>query len=376
MKGIRIGEDDLMRGGKINIGKAFKSVGKDIKNVSKVAGKEIKDVSKIAGREIKKESIEAGRDIKKSYNKKFVDSGLRKDLVKGAIRTSTNILLPAAGTLASMALGDPTGMSGAAMGQLAGQELQRYAENQGYGLYKSLHKAGFNKIGINKKSIHKTANKIGKQAVRSAAEVAAMALTVQTGNPVAGEAFKKIAIAGANKAIDSGSAKQGMKAAGKKGVSVAKKMAVEAVDDYVDRNLSGVSHDVVQKAMAGKFPEAEALIYDTGMDKIEEMINPFIGGYGVVRKTRQGLRIGRGRAVITPAYEQSMQYINMGGAISSAHPVGASSSFPQTGAPYADLSSSAMRQTFYNRSPQLSGFKEGGSFIPAGMRYGGSFLPA
>lgn len=356
-----------------------------------------------------------GQDIKKGFNKKIVTSGLGKDIASGLIRTSTGVLLPAAGTALAMALGDPTGMSGGIPAQIAGQELQQYAERKGYGLkdygrrlagpmkktmgmgYKGMKTMPMSKsaaekaiagkgvyktlakIGIKKKDAQKVARDVGKTAVRTAAKAASTALTAYTGNPKLGAALEEVAVAGGDKLIDSGSGRKAIAASSK----VAKRVAVEAIDDYVDKNLSGVERDVAQKALAGKYPSAADLVYDYGTSKIEDLEMPMRIGSGV-RKTRLGLRVG-GRI----GYRTLSMPMMEGGAISGMKTAGtdfrkvrapsAPSNIIQLGSPYARIDSAQM-SPFIGASPQLApGIlvgKSGQGIYPAGSRSGKGFNPA
>ena len=362
-KGVRIAlkpEEDLVamtEGGKISL----KSIGKKIKKAGKEVGSEISKGAKV---------------VKKGFDKKIVDSGLGKRMASELIDIGTSVLLPTAGALGSMALGDPTGMSGAAAGQILGDQLDKYAERQGYGVFKSIKKY----TGINKKDIVKTAKVAGKSAVRVGAKVAGEALTAYTGNPAVGMAFERVAVSAADRAIDSKKGKDILKNAGRGALKEGKLIAVEGVDDYIDKNLSGVEKDVAQKALAGKYPSAKDLIYDYGNSKIEEM-NAF-SGYGIPRRVRGGLRMGKGMAHLTPAYAVAMRSATTGAGFRVADDrvvtsAPTPSSIIQTGSPYQRINSAAM-SPFIPSSPQLAGFRDmrsGGSFYPAG-RVGGSFIPA
>lgn len=410
---IALGDDEDIytetEGGKISLKKAFKSVSKPVSKAVKSAAKEtvraVKPIAKEVGQEVGRASVRGAKVVKRGFDKKIVESGVGKRIAKELIDVGTQVLLPAAGAVGSMALGDPTGMSGAMVGQIAGDQLDKYAERQGYGmvlnpgrraypgptgyfdpkdemrgvgLYKKLHKAGFHKVGINKKTIHKAANVVGKKAVRLAADVGAMAIANYTGSPEAGEAFRDVAIAGGDKAIDSGSVKAGLKRSGSKAKMIAKRAAVEAVDDFIDANLSGASKKVAQKALAGKFPSAKDLIYDYNDEPISTAST--LSGYGITRagikakvmRNTAGVRMGKGLAYSTPAY-QNAEFMYGAGISDTNYGI------IQTGGPFAKMSSPAMNPFIYEASPQLStkigGRMCGGSFIPAG-RHGGSFVPS
>lgn len=355
-KGVRIAlkpDEDIVamtEGGAISLKKLGKTISKGAKNTAGV--------------------------IKRGFNKEIVDSGVGKEIAKQLIDTGANFVLPTALSAASMMAGDPTGKSGELIGNIAGSQIDKYAERKGYGVFKTARKLGLNKIGINKKSVTKVAKEVGKTVVRQGAQVVGEAISAYTGNPAAGMAFERIAVAGADAAIDSGSAKKALMASKKQ----ARMVAAEAVDDIIDKNLSGVERDVAQKALAGKYPSASDLIYDYSNSKIEEMSQPAIMGYGIPRRVKGGLRMGKGIAYLTPVYQDAMRSISGSGfrvaddrAITPAE---APSNIIQLGGPYQRINSAAM-SPFIASSPQLAGFKpmKGGSVYPAG-RMGKGFMPS
>ena len=322
--------------------------------------------------------------IKRGFNRELVDSGLGKDIAKNLIDVGANYVLPAAGGVVGELLGGPMGgVVGATTAGIAGKYIDEAAARKGYGLYKKL-----SKVGISKKMVKSA----GKALLKEAAKVGGEALTAYTGNPAAGIAFEKVATTAGNRAIESSSVKKTVKSLGPE----AKKLAVELVDDYVDENLSGVEKQVVEKALAGKYPSAKDLVYDYGNSKLEQLnemgydyqapVNVF-AGYGIPRRVRGGLRMGGAMPHKTPHHSQAMRSIRCGGAIegfrvaddrvtSVTYPP---SSIIQTGSPYQRINSPAM-SPFIAGSPQLTGFREsgmmrGGSFYPAG-RMGGSFVPS
>jgi hypothetical protein len=391
-KGVRVAlkpDEDLVamtEGGKVSL----KSIGKALKKATYDTGSAYK---------------QTGNVIKRGFDKKIVDSGVGKEIARQLIDVGTKYVLPEGLSALSMMAGDPTGMSGQIVGDMAGERLNALAARRGYGLFKTIKKV----TGVNKKAIVSAAKTVGKTAVRVGAKAASEALTAYTGNPALGNALERVAVKSADRAIDSKNAKDILKNASRGARSEAKMIAVEGIDDYIDANLTGVEKDVAQKALAGKYPSASDLVYDYGNSKIEEMGNE-MGGFGIPRRTRGGLRMGRGAAHLTSGYDTAMRSIRMGGAIPSGMAVAddrsvASMSAPsgdviQTGSPYQRYASPAM-SPFIAGSPQLVGqgmggyggnsmkprmgsgvFKQlmgsgtcGGSFLPAGYR-GGSFIPA
>ena len=367
-KGIRIAlkpDEDIMEetmeGGKISLKKTFAPVASAAKS--------------------------AAKKVKKGFEEEVVDSGLGKEIAKGLIRTSTGVLLPAAGTALSMLAGDPTGMSGGIPAQIAGQELQQYAERKGFGLYKTL-----SKVGIKKKDAQKVLKDVGKNVVRQGAAAAGMALTAYTGNPAVGSAFERVAVSAGDKAIESKKAKDVIKNAGRAVKKEAKMIGVEMVDDYVDKNLSGVEKEVAQKALAGKYPSAKDLIYDYSNSKVEEISSGLRRGEGFLRKsdgrvrvTRLGLKTGKGLGKRMKSAVMSADDLRVGGSITGMPTAGfdkrrvTAPSMPsgviQLGSPYARIESAQM-SPFIAASPMLSTKPiRGGSFRPAG-KLGGSFIAA
>jgi hypothetical protein len=106
-----------------------KGRGRPRKNVN-FDGCGIKDV----GSDIKQGVRKVGAKTKKGFNKTIVDSGIGKEIAKELIDVGADVLLPSATTGLSMMLGDPTGVSGAVVGKVLGDQIQREAEKGGYGL--------------------------------------------------------------------------------------------------------------------------------------------------------------------------------------------------------------------------------------------------
>jgi hypothetical protein len=364
-KGLRISlkpDEDLLQetqGGKISL-----------KSIGKTLGKTARDTGSVLKKTF------ASDDAMKTY----------RQLGHYGLDVGVPILAGVAGEM----LGGPAGAAaGAALGEIAADQIgKRTGYSQGKGFYKALKKY----TGINKTDVKKTA----KSMARVGAEVAGEAITAYTGNPMAGKAFEKVASKTAEAAIDGG-VKKGVKASKK----VVKDMAAEAVDDYIDKNLTGAEKKVAEKALAGKYPSAKELVYDYGNSKLEKSLSGVetLSGYGMLpRRTRGGLRImGSGTASFTPAYEVAMRSMKMGAGNGmpvddgrTVTPAEPPSSVIQTGSPFQRFSSPSM-SPFITGSPQLmkpimgSGIKScrcdakgcrcGGSFLPAGTR-GGSFVPA
>jgi hypothetical protein len=342
---------------------------------------------KISLKSIGKTLGKTARDVGGVYKKAFTSDDAMKTY-RQLGHYGLDIGVPILAGVAGEMLGGPAGAAaGSALGSIAADQIgRRTGFQQGKGFYKALKKV----TGINKTDVKKTA----KSMARVGAQVAGEAITAYTGNPMAGKAFEKVASKTAQAAIDGG-VKKGVKA----GKSVIKDVAAEAVDDYIDANLSGTEKRIAEKALAGKYPSAKDLIYDYGNSKLEESFAEIdtMTGYGIPRRTRGGLRMG-GSAYLTPGYDVAMRSIRIGGALDgmpvsdmrTVTPAERPSDVIQLGGPFARFSSPAM-SPFISSSPQLmkpimgSGMKPcrcgamgcrcGGSFLPAGTR-GGSFVPA
>ena len=191
----------MTHGRGINIGKAFKKLGRDIKRGAEKLGKDIKhDVIDPAGKAL---TSKDAMSVYKTIGKHAIEQGI-----------------PALTTLGSMALGDPTGMSGAMVGNIAqqyasdayskqvgnglyggampdpatarkhymamirsmrGMSEAEKAKIRGSGLFQMLHK-----IGIKKKDVIGGIKDVGKKVVRHGAQAIGTAIGAYTGNPMAG----------------------------------------------------------------------------------------------------------------------------------------------------------------------------------------------
>jgi hypothetical protein len=311
-----------------------------------------------------------------------------------------DIGIPILAGVAGEMLGGPAGAAaGSALGSVAADRINR----SGYGIAKGMRRVGAPKgarlayddvmptkgkgffkavkriTGVNKTAIIKTAKKVGKEFVDAGAEIAGEAITAYTGNPMLGAVATTAIKKGGNKAIDSGSVRKGLKASGGAATSLAKDLAIEYADDYIDKNLTGAEKKVAQKALAGKYPSAKDLIYDYGDTKMEKFSNTLaqpIGGGRLLSMPK----IGMGSPYVSAPYRRAMRPMIgdafVGGSLMSVRPM----SDLQTLSPVASVYSPQMSPFIPDKSPQMSvslRSKSGGSFLPAGYRtYGGSFVPA
>lgn len=338
-KGVRIMmspdeiEATMMKGSGVNIGKAFKKLGRDIK---RGFTRDVIDPTK-----------KVAKDVERGFKREVIDSGLGKKIASELIDVGTNIVLPTALGGLSVLAGDPTGMSGQIVGSIAGRELDKLASKAGYGImsqadakkkYMALIRSmrgmsegekmkikgsGFFKelkkwTGIGKSKFIKGAKKIGKDVLATGAMLAGEAVTAKTGNPVAGAMVQASIEKAGSKTIDSirpSKGKLGIKFDPKEGVKSltkdAKMYAVEAVDREIDK-LPPEYRGLAQDALAGKYPDAKSLIYDVAQTTTrglvdEAMSSPIpLGGLGVRR-----LKKGRG-ATQSKAFKQALKN-NFGG---------------------------------------------------------------
>lgn len=331
-KGVRIMmspdeiEATMMKGSGINIGKAFKKLGRDIKKGATSAFKEVdKAVLK---------------PVAKGFKKEIVDSGVGKEIARNLIDVGTSVVLPTALGGLSMLAGDPTGMSGQMVGQVAGQQLDKLAEKHGYGItsqadarkkYMALIRSmkgmseaekmkikgsGFFKTlkkwtGIGKTQFLKGAKQMGKQAIQTGAMAVGEAVGAYTGNPVAGAMLGASLEKAGSRMVDSiqpSKGKLGIKFDPKSGLRAlkddAKMYAVEAMDREIDK-LPPEYRGVAQDALAGKYPDAQSLIYDVATRR-----NP-MEGTGMRTQMRQVRKMGRG-ATQSKAFKQALKN-NYGG---------------------------------------------------------------
>lgn len=332
-KGVRIMlepdeiEATMMKGSGINIGKAFKKLGRDIKKTATSAG-----------RAIDKEVL---KPVAKGFKKEIIDSGVGKEIARNLIDVGTSVVLPTALGGLSMLAGDPTGMSGQMVGQVAGQQLDRLAEKHGYGItsqadakkkymalirsMRGMSEAEKNKIkgsgffktlkkwtGVGKTQFLKGAKQMGKEAVKVGSMAIGEAVGAYTGNPVAGAMLGASLEKAGSRAVDSiqpSKGKLGIKFDPKSGINSlkqdAKMYAIEAVDRQIDK-LPPELRSVAEDALAGKYPDASSLVRDAVQTQMTTT-----AGFGM-RPTLRGVRkAGRG-ATQSKAFKQALKN-NYGG---------------------------------------------------------------
>jgi len=315
--------------------------------------------------------------------------------------------LPAGLSALSMMAGDPSGVSGAMAGEVIGNQIDKYAERKGYGigsmaekmahlrslkktakagegLYRTLHKAGI-------KNPKQKLKAVGKATAKVASQMAGDAVTAYTGNPMLGESVARIADETAERMIDSG-VKKGLSHGAKLTTREAKRMAIEAVDDYVDEHLPQDQREVVENALAGKYKNAQDLIYDVGERarapqavRQQRVINPYTGMIG------GGLRRARGRprkdmigagVATSKAYKKALKAnysgLELNNVVGENKPISQynvnprvkPSSEEMTLSPYLSNSSPAMNPfvptNYYQEGGQMKGYGGKGLYLPSG----------
>ncbi len=327
----------------------------------------------------------AGEEIKRGFNKKIRDSGLGKKMASELIDAGTIVLPTALGGL-SMLAGDPSGMSGAIVGGITADQLNKLAERGGYGismkdkmaklramkgqgLYKSLAKKG-----IKKRPIANALKAVGKEALKGATTAASQAIASYTGNPMAGEMFKQTVDRTGEQMIQRGV---------KKGINNTKedamRYAVELVDDYVDENFTGPQKKAIEDAMAGRFGSARDLIYDE-----VDIPRGTIKGFGAVKRPRGRPRkniIGTGANMSKPfkrALRANYSGLQLNNITESNAPIRdfkidprvRASSTEMTLSPYQSMSSPAMNpfvpKYYYQEGGQMKGYGGSGLYMPSG----------
>lgn len=359
MKGVRValkGDEDVMamtEGGMVSMVKQGGAT--YAQRLARRARRAFAPVERAAV-DISRKAKKTGEIIKRGFNKEIVDSGVGKEIAKGLIRAGTDVILPTALGGLSMLAGDPTGMSGQMVGDIAGSYIKDAAERGGYGAkmggstYKQRvarrAKNTFKQVGRAVKKIisDPIIKDLGKKALRSATQRAGEAIGAATGNPALAIALERVATKAGDELIDTGDLR--------KSGRVAKGEATRAVNEVVD--------DVMEE-----------------IKMAQQDIPMMFSGYGIPKKTRGGLRMGMGMKM-RGGKDCGCMMMGSGFTVADGRtvtPAQAPSSVIQTGSPFQRKASPAMTP-FIASSPQLSGFKQGGSFLPAGVKVGGSFVPA
>ena len=86
-----------------------------------------------SGKGVKSTVRQVAGKTKRGFEKHIKKSGVGKQIASTLIDVGADVLLPASTSALSMALGDPTGLSGAVVGKVAGDQIQKQADKGGYG---------------------------------------------------------------------------------------------------------------------------------------------------------------------------------------------------------------------------------------------------
>jgi hypothetical protein len=149
--------------------------------------------------------------------------------------------------------------------QLSPEELDTTIK-QGTGFFQMLKKY----TGINKTDVIKGAKSIGKKAIKHGSVVAGTAIGAYMGNPMAGAMIGKALGEAGEATIDSiEPTRAGVKLDYRKGISAgkksiiadAKKVAVEALDEQLDK-LPPQYRKIGERALAGEYPDSASAIRD------------------------------------------------------------------------------------------------------------------
>ncbi len=375
------------------IGKAFKKLGRDIKRGAEKLGKDIKkEVIDPAGKAL---TSKDAMSVYKTIGKHAIEQGI-----------------PALTTLGSMALGDPTGMSGAMIGNIGQQYASdAYSKQVGSGLYggatldpamarkkymevirsmrgmseaekAKIKGSGFFKTlkkwtGIGKTQFLGEAKKMGKEALKVGSMAVGEAVGAYTGNPVAGAMLGASLEKAGSKMVDSiqpSKGKLGIKFDPKSGLRSlkddAKMYAVEAMDREIDR-LPPEMRGVAQDALAGKYPDAQSLIYDVAQSEMDRRKAKY--GMGMEKRPRGRPRknvMGAG-ASQSKAYQMAMKAnydgLQLSNIVEDNAPVSQfrtnpnvmPSSSEMTLSPYQSVNSPAMNPFIPTRYTQMGGTQSG-----------------
>tara|TARA_R110002167_G_scaffold172178_4_gene370451 strand:+ start:125 stop:1378 length:1254 start_codon:yes stop_codon:yes gene_type:complete len=339
--------------------------------------------------------MDGGRVSLKGIGKRMKKARVGKVLGKAGVDILTKGIMPGLGGVAGELLGGPLGgVAGATAAGYLGDKLDNYAEKKGYGMEEEVGgKLTLRKIGKAAKKTGKVIAKAAKSkagkavmstAVKLGSEVAGAAISEYTGNPAAGVALEKAISKGGEKAIETGSLSKGLMKGATASSGMLEDMAVEYVDDYIDKKYKnkGQENEVMEEALIRQFPEQTTLINDSQDIVSGSGIRRARGG---VRRTRRGIRkmVGSGTgAYSSPMYLQARRSLVTGQGFQTASgrmikQDPDNEDAIQLGSPFQRINSPAM-SPFVGNSPQLMGLvtRRGGSMFPAGGRKGMGMYPA
>lgn len=261
------------------LGSAFKNLGRATKQDFNKLSSDVKGVA---------------QKTKRGFNKTF-NKELGNDIVDGLKIAGLHAIeqgIPIATSVASMALGDPTGMSGNALGNVASEyasDAYKRDVMKGKGLFKTLHKVG---IPLKKKALVKGLKQTASVVASTGSQLVGDVVSMYAG-PMVGQKFAEMSNNVAQSAIQN-NLKKGLRDAGKATKNEAMRFAIEAVDDQIDKNLTGNQKRLAQNLVANKYGSARDLVYD-----MSEMYT----GTGMKLKKRVGRpRKSKGGALYPAGY--------------------------------------------------------------------------
>jgi len=345
------------------IGKAFKKLGSQIK----------KGATKVGDALSSKQAL----DVYKQVGKHVIEQGV-----------------PAITSGLSMAAGDPTGMSGAMIGNVAsqyasdayskkvgagmhpadarkeymalirsmrGKSEEEKAKIKGSGLFKMLHKAG-----ISKKSAIKGIKDVGKQVVKTGASAIGEAIGAYTGDPVAGamigDSLSRAGVAGLDSIQPS-----------KHGIKFDKGEPIKSLK----KDMVALGKAQLEKMVEEKIP-AEYIPMINEMVPVASMGNGMKRGRGRPRKNVMGAGVAQSKA-----YRSAMKANYSGLEVHdvaednkpvssySVNPVVKPSSDEMTLSPYQSVTAPAMNPFIPTRYTQMGGTQSG--YGGKGLYGGGLF---
>ncbi len=241
-----------------------------------------------------------GRTTKKTLGKTF-DKDFKQDTIQGLKVVGRHAIeqgIPSLLSVGSMALGDPTGMSGAMLGNVVSEYGSKAYQKkvEGKGLFRALHKAG---IKNPKKKLVSGLKNVGRVATMVGSQVVGEALGEYTGDKEFGDKFTRLSNNFGQSAIN-GNLRDNLRESGKMVKEKALNFAVEAVDDYIDQNLTGNLKRVAQDSLAGKYPQASDFIYD--VSDIYTGTNKTGGKIGLKKKVGRPRKNKKGGALYPAGY--------------------------------------------------------------------------
>lgn len=326
--------------------------------------------------------------VKQAKEKKLGKLG-KKALIeteRGLLTAGTEVLLPAVATALTTEAG-PVAQLGALSGaKILGDKLnemgQKQIDKQEGGKIKGKKVA--KKVGKVAKKVVKSKEfkTIAKTALNLASETAGQAITEKTGDSRLGDSVAKMIKSSGNTAIETGSAKEGLKEGKKSAIKEATNIAVEMVDDMIEEKFGKDSKitENVEVGLKGKFPEQSALVDDSKDITMGSGMHYSRRHQPIkyMKKGRMASPMGNTMGGAVRRHMADGMQTLVSGTVAPVRTV--PNATVQTGSPYNRMTSPS-NYPFISSSPQLmdavSRGRMGGSLYPAGGRQmGGSIYPS